>query len=430
MYAPQILEGWTLSQATGYLGPAQPPVWVHGVNGTAIGFDDQTLGRHVLFVGGIGTGKTVAMTALVESMRAAATAEDVFVFFDTKGDYIERFFRPGDVSLSAQPQSTFPGAARWNLFRELDGTPPAELAEAVGELTSSLVDGVGDAAGDNNRIWTSMAQDLLAALVIAYVRSGKRYSNRDIRAMGDKLTVEQMRSIIEPHSDLRGTLTYIAKDGSNTTISVLIFLQQAIRQVFGGAFKESGDFSIRQFVQAKGGRAAFLEYDLARGATLAPVYRTILDLALKESLGRSHAAGRVFVILDEFSLLPKLRHIDAGLNFGRSLGMRFVVGTQNVGQVHHAYGEGLSTSILAGFGTVFAFRLFDQPTRDYIRQRFGTNRKVLRFDAALKTRGVVEQSIDGSVIEDWNLTGLGVGQSIAGLPEGPPIAFTFAPPRA
>lgn len=430
MYRPELIEGFSLAPLQGYAGPPDATVGVRGVSGTSIGFNDALLGRHVLFLGGIGTGKTVGMTALVESMRAVATPADVFVFFDTKGDYIERFYRPGDVSLSGGSGAeggswSFPGAQSWNLFAELVGLADADLIEEVAELTSSLLDVRPD---DHNRIWTAMAQDLLGALIVAYVRSGRPYTNADIRAMADKLTIEQMRRIIGKHSDLRGTLQYIAKDSSNTTISVLIFMQQAIRQVFSGAFKRRGQLSVRQFLRDKGGRALFLEFDVSRGATLTPVYRTLLDIALKESLGRDRAEGRVFVVLDEFALLPRLRQLDAGLNFGRSLGMRFVVGTQNVGQVHHAYSAGLADSVLSGFGTVFAFRLYDQPSRDFVGQRFGANRTLVRYDAALKTRGVAEQLVEGRVVQDWDLTGLQVGQAVVGLPDGPPVTFTFQPP--
>ena len=428
MYPVQIIEGTQARPLDRYWGPERPVAAVRGTGAAALGFDDTNLGKHILFLGSIGSGKTVGMSALTASLRQGLGPDDVLVFFDSKGDYIEQFYRPGDVTLSASPTSGFPNEQRWNLFDELTGVPPERLPETVGELAASLVADLEGPGASNNRIWTSMAQDLLAALIVAYVRSGNRYTNRDIRAMSDKLTAAQMRAIIEPHVDLRGTLQYIAKDDSNTTVSVLIFLQQAIRQVFSSTFRDDGDFSVRGFLRQRQGRALFLEYDVSLGTTLGPVFRTLLDIALKESLGRNRAAGRVVMVLDEFALLPPLRHMDAGLNFGRSLGMRFVVGTQNVGQIHERYGEGLANSILGGFGTVFAFRLFDQASRDYIAQRFGRNRKLVRYDAALKTRGIGEQLIDGQVIEDWDLTGLGVGQAIVGLPVGPPLQFAFAPP--
>lgn len=422
-YQPDVVEGQALSRLGGYLGPERPVAGVNGADGTAIGFDDAALGKHVLFLGSVGSGKTVGMTALVDSLRAGATADDVFLFFDTKGDYIERFFAPGDVSLSVDREDIHPGARTWNLFAELQGRDPAELYEAVREICAGLVDDID--SGDN-RIWTSMAGDLLTALITAYVRSGKPFTNRDIQAMANKLTVAQMREYVQAHSDLRGVAQYIQKDDSNTTISVLIFFQQAIRQLFQGRFGGAGDFSVRDFVRGKGGRALFLEYDVASGASVAPVFRTLLDLALTESLGRARAAGRVFVVLDEFALLPRIPHLDAGLNFGRSLGLRFVVGTQNVGQVANTYGSGGADSILSGFGTVFAFRLFDEPSRDFVRARYGRNRKVVRHDASLKTRGIIEQVVDSHVVEDWDLSMLAVGDAIASLPQTAPYRFTFA----
>jgi hypothetical protein len=427
-YPPEIIEGEALGAASGYLGPVPADFGVVGTQGTSIGLDDALLGRHVLFLGGIGTGKTVGMTSLVRSIRAAARPDDVLVFFDTKGDYLEAFYTEGDVTVTGKPDGVHPGQTDWNVFAELRHTPPARLADDVHEIATTLLDDVGNAAGANNRIWSDMARDLLAALLIALARSGKPYSNADIRAISDKWTVAQMREVIEPYGDLRGTLQYIARDDSNTTVSVLIFLQQALRRSFSAGFSRLGTFSVRSFLREKGAKALFLEYDLASGASLGPVYRTLLDLALKESLGRERAAGRVILVLDEFALLPRLTHLDAGLNFGRSLGMRFIVGTQNVGQVREAYGAGTGSSILSGFGNVFAFRMFDEESRTYVRTRYGANRKLVRYDASLRTRGVGEQMVDGHTIEDWDLSSLQVGESIAGLAAHAPVRFTFAPP--
>ena len=58
-------------------------------------FDDSTLSKHVLFLGGIGTGKTNAMKQLVQTLRREAGPDDVFVVFDTKGDFLEDFYRTG-----------------------------------------------------------------------------------------------------------------------------------------------------------------------------------------------------------------------------------------------------------------------------------------------------------------------------------------------
>lgn len=423
----EVIEGVVLRDLAGYVGPPDAVVGIHGHGETSVGFNDPLLGRHVLFIGGIGTGKTVAMQKLVESTRAAAGADDVFVFFDTKGDFHAQFYREGDATVAVDGAATFPGARGWNLFEELRSVPDGELLDEVNEIAATLFEAVGESAGDNNKFWSNAAQDVFAGVVTALARlereTGKRFDNSDIRAVADRWDHPVFHKVLGEYADLRGAAQYIEKEGSATTNSVLIFLQQMIRQTFVAAFKESGEFSVREFVRRKGGAALFLEYDVARGTTLTPIFRTLIDLVLKESLGRDRAAGRVFVVLDEFALLPKLRYIDGGLNFGRSLGLRFIVGTQNTGQITDAYGDGLGGSILSAFGTVFAFRLFDAASRAYVQERFGANKTIVRFQSSVRDKGLNEQLADGHVIEDWDITGLKVGECLAGLPECDPVRF-------
>ena len=92
----------------------------------------------------------------------------------------------------------------------------------------------------------------------------------------------------------------------------------------------------------------------------------MFDLALKEALGRKKSQGDVYLICDEFRLIPYLQHIDDGVNFGRSLGVKVIAGLQSINQLTEAYGEYGGKNILAGFSSVFAFRANDVYTRDYI----------------------------------------------------------------
>ena len=46
-------------------------------------------------------------------------------------------------------------------------------------------------------------------------------------------------------------------------------------------------------------------------------------------------------------------------------------------------------------------------------------------DGGRDPAGVRQDVVVGSVVEDWDLSSLGVGQCIVSLPEGPPFFFTF-----
>ena len=237
----------------------------------------------------------------------------------------------------------------------------------------------------------------------------------------------QMHGLLDApdNEDLQGAKRYIAKEGSNSSTATLSFMQQVIQESFRSSFGRKGEFSIRRFLWEKGAKALFLEFDIASGGMLAPVYKTMIDVAMKEAMSRTRPAGRVFFILDEFALLPELMHLSNGMNFGRSLGLRFVIGAQNIRQVQQMYGQEMAASVLSSFGTVFAFRLYEGRSREFVRDRFGKNRKVTRFESVQRSAGMREDSTDGYVVEDWDLSGLPVGTCIAAIPDHAPVRFTF-----
>jgi hypothetical protein len=421
----QVLEGEVVQAPPPVIGPDpshdQPIRAVVQGRDCAIRFDDTLLSKHVLFLGSIGSGKTNAMFQLLSSLRENSTAEDVFVVFDTKGNFLERFYRDGDCVVSNTREAT-PGRVIWNIFEDLHDTGPERVDECF-EVASTIFGEEISRAGDN-LFFAAGARDVFAAVLEIMARNGGQPSNRDLRLQLEA-PQEELAELAEGHTDVAGARRYLSGKG-NTPMSILTFLQQAVQASFSGVFREAGDFSVRRFVREKAGRALFVEYDIAAGALLLPIYRVLLDLAIKEALGRSRASGSVFFLMDEFALLPELNHLTDGINFGRSQGLKFICGSQNVAQVQHSYGPEMASSILSGFGTVFAFRLMDAGSREFICQRFGRNRKQLTTQHAVRSRGVEQQLLDGNVIEDWDLSSLAVGQTIASMPEGPPFFFTFS----
>ncbi|WP_438354756.1 type IV secretory system conjugative DNA transfer family protein [Microbacterium sp. CJ88] len=428
-YSEEVVSGFTLTSAAGHIGPYPGDFWVNGI-GASIGFADATLGRHVLYLGGIGTGKTVGMTALIRSVRHGLGPDDVLVFFDTKGDYLDAFGRDGDAVIAATTAGADPRQRYWNVFEEFRAVPPGrDVEDEVLEVSNGLFSNLLANAGDNV-YFASAARDLFVALLTGMLRESETRTNRDIRLGIAGMSVSQMHDLLDRagNEDIQGAKHYVAKEGSASAMACVAFMQQVIQESFRSSFGQEGDFSIRRFLRQKGGHALFLEYDIASGSMLAPIYKTMLDIAMKEAMSRQRAAGRVVFVLDEFALLPELTHLTNGLNFGRSLGLRFIVGTQNTRQVEAMYGPEIAASVLSAFGTVFAFRLFDGASRQFVRDRFGENRKISRFESRVRQRGLIEEVTSGYVVEDWELSSLPVGTCIAASADVPPVKFTFSPP--
>src|ERR1700730_620617 len=422
-----ILEGMTVQSTPSVAGAEVVPgrrmrAVLQGASG-AIRFDDSLLSRHVLFLGGIGTGKTNAMMQLVQDLRGFATADDVFVIFDTKGDFLEHFYRPGDTVISNQP-GVYAGEVNWNLFSDITPGQGQTASDEIFEIASTVFSD-DLARASQNYFFAAGARDIFGAVIEALSREGGVHTNAHLRTALEDSNADIWKRITS-HPDLAGNGRYLA-GGGNTPESVRAFLQQTVNSAFSGNFRLPGDFSVRRLVRDKGAKALFIEYDIAVGSRLLPIYRVLVDLAIKEalSLGRRKVAGNVFFVMDEFALLPQLMHISDGINFGRSLGLRFVVATQNVEQVLHSYGPELGRTILSGFGTVFAFRVMDDASRAVVQQRFGSNRKQVTTELAVRSQGVKQDVVMGNVVEDWVLSGMGVGECLLCLPYGAPFRFPF-----
>jgi len=392
---------------------------------------DKLIETNILFLGGIGTGKTNAMKHLVRQFRDKNARDDLFVFFDSKGDFLRNFYRPGDAVISTAGAAERGGVV-WNVFRDLSDNPRQRTEEAFEIASTIFSDDLESAA--QNMFFASAARDVFAGvmeLMAANSGADAALSNAELRATLEG-SAEELLDLFQTSETLAGTARYL-EGGEQQVQAILAFLQPTLRKAFSGIFRESGDFSVQDFVRGRGGRALFIEYDISVGSGLLPVYRVLMDLAMKAALGfgreRLQTTAKVpdnfYFILDEFALLPRLSHVGDGINFGRELGLRFLVATQNVNQVFHGYPGGAGESILSGFGTVLAFRLADKVSRDLVRERYGTNRKQISTYAPVRHEGVRQTIVDGNVIEDWHLSGLQKGQCIALVPLEAPFLLQF-----
>jgi type IV secretory pathway TraG/TraD family ATPase VirD4 len=395
----------------------------------SFGINEDILSKHMLLVGGTGCGKTTLFYHFVNQIKKSMTSEDVMIIFDSKGDFYSKFYAKGDSVIGNSPQYRDISAS-WNVFKEIlaDGWDDREIIINSQEIAKSLFQ---ERLKNNSQpFFPNAARDLLAALLISTIRFGKENStivqkyfyNSEFKLFLDELNYEEIQAALEKHVDLSGVLSYVAGE-SGQSQGVLSELFSIVREIFIGVFAQEGKFSMRNFVRAKGGKTLFIEYDLAIGSMLTPVYRLLFDLALKEALGRTKSQGNVYLICDEFKLLPHLQHIDDGVNFGRSLGVKVMAGIQSIEQLFETYGPSRGKNIAAGFSSIFAFRANDVSTRDYISGLFGKN--IILEQYKLLNNTIVEEKRQGSTVEDWDMNSLRVGEAIVGLPFSQPFKFYF-----
>jgi len=402
---------------------------LEGKDGQKVTFDEGLLSKHLMFIGSIGMGKTNAICQAIAHFQANLSDQDVMIIFDSKGDYYKEFYRPGiDVVISNDNTCIGLDGKKdyWNIFNEIERDEHME--ENIIEISRTLFSEKIEQS--QQPFFPLAAKDLFSAVLFHCCRDEKgEFNNFALRRFLESASVKEIVDMLNLHDDLKAMKNYIGDGTSDQALGVLAELQELMREILIGNFKKDGFLSMRKLVRAKGGRTIFIEYDLGIGNTLAPIYSLLFDLAIKEALCRTKSDGNVYFIADEFKLLPNLKHVDDAVNFGRSLGVKFLIGVQNVEQVYEAYssngGSGRARSLLSGFSTSICFRVNDRESRDYIQGLHGRSRKSETFMSAVGGKSIDEKVRDAHVVEDWDIAQLEVGQAIIGLPNNAPFLFKF-----
>lgn len=397
-------------------------------NPFTVPLNDDLFSKHLLFLGNIGTGKTTAISQVIAQIKKQITANDVMIIFDTKGDYYKSFYQEGDVVISNDAASFKGSDNYWNIFREIkiDNTERSIRENAL-EIANNLF---ADAIKRTNQpFFPQAAKDILATFLMLCARDESAadiVSNKWMIEYFEASTkAELLNYFLEQHQ--QRISSYIPAESSAQSDGVLSELYQLLSEIFVGDFREHGTLSIRDLVRQKGGRTIFVEYDITIGSVLGPVYRLLFDLAMKEAMGKNRSSGNVWFIIDEFRLIPNLQHLDNGINFGRSQGLKFILGLQNIPQVYKEYGEATGESLLSGLSTVVAFRVDDKKSRDFIQNRYGNALKklVFRKSGQVGQAQIAEEIRQVKVIEDWEISTLDVGEAIIGMPNVNPFIFKF-----
>ena len=424
MYKSELLEGLEVKDTISTEGITGYASLIG--DGCEIPLSESVLSKHVLYTGTIGTGKTTAMFQLLRQLIDKMNEDDVMIVFDTKGDFAKEFYRPGkDVIISSDDKAT----AYWNIFKEVLINGEEHTEENLLEIVNSLFE--DKIQKSNAPFFPQAAKEVLYGIMYYIIAQNEREDihNAELYAYLRDASINDVVDAFMSMGDLRGIIDYIYNDGdaSEQTQGVYSELRNVTNELFVGNFRRKGDFSVREFVREKKGRILFIEYDLSIGKVLTPIYKALFDLAIKESLSRSKSEGNVFFIIDEFKLLPNLYHIDNGVNFGRSLGAKFVVAMQNVQQIIEAYGKEKAYSILSAFGTLIAFRVTDKASIEFVQNLYGKSRKRISYKGLSYSAGTKEEVVYSEVVGDWDILGLKTGEAIVSVADydAAPIKFKF-----
>jgi type IV secretory pathway TraG/TraD family ATPase VirD4 len=233
--------------------------------------------------------------------------------------------------------------------------------------------------------------------------------------------------------DLKSVAEYINPKAEKQASGVWSNFFSKLNEIFIGDFSKTAEkrqMSIRDYIENPRGRKLFIEYNVETGETVAPIFRLLVERAIKYSFSRSNQytkngkPKKKYFVIDEFQLIPKLKRYQELVNFGRSYFITSIIGIQSIAQVIEKYGKDSANAIVAGHAYLFAMRSYDSASSELIRARMGkkqvwqkepVHRHKDRYSAYIGDKYSV---VEYNPVSEEHLRTMKVGQCIIITPDG------------
>lgn len=327
------IRGRELTRKPGDAARALKPAGKATTSGVKIHPDiqisEQQEARHMLLLGGSGSGKTTILWPIINQ---AAKRGDRCLIFSFKGDFQQKAEFPFSLLAPWDARSV-----RWQLGKDIRTRLHAE------SLAKTLIP-----TPDKDPIWAQGAQGLLTA-VISEVQSkyGElwgffRLAEACARALSDYDSLVQTVMNESPMAksflmgkDSRTTASYLAQMAAN--------LSDVVNLGVADFSNRGTPWSVREWLTGRTPGAAILGYFPESEEISRAFCSSIIEQSVKQILAFPDAppdARRIWLFLDEVPQAGKIPSITSALEAARSKGCRVVLGMQGVAQCEeHGYSK-------------------------------------------------------------------------------------------
>lgn len=294
-----------------------------------IQISEQQEARHMLLLGGSGSGKTTILWPIINQ---AAKRGDKCLIFSFKGDFQQKAEFPFSLLAPWDRRSV-----RWQLGKDIRTRLHAE------SLSKTLIP-----TPDRDPIWAQGAQGLLTA-VISEVQSryGEqwgffRLAEACARALSDYDSLVQTVMAESPMAksfllgkDSKTTGSYLGQMAAN--------LSDVVNLGVADYSNKGHPWSVRDWLSGRTPNAAILGYFPESEELSRAFCSSIIEQSVKQILAFPDAppsARRIWLFLDEVPQAGKIPSITSALEAARSKGCRVVLGMQGVAQCEeHGYSK-------------------------------------------------------------------------------------------
>ena len=305
-----------------------------------------------LVVGAPGTGKSSAIAPMIKTMRERG---DRVFCTDARGDYLRRFYCPGDLILNPRDKRSVP----WSPISEIHAVEDAAMVAGA-----IVPDGEGRDAS-----WHRWAQQMLEGVLLHALRE-KLQNAEIVRLM-----------MIAPRDELRERLQGTAAAG--------LLSEESRGNMFGdirttaapyikslswlAPDADAQAFSLRRWARDEATVAAcwwnFQDAQISAMRSLIAMQFSLLGLGVTEQDDSN--IRRTWLVIDELSSLSRIGALEDFLARARKAGGAAVLGVQTLAQLRKEYGDHGASAIIGCCATLLALAIGDVETQEYVSRLLG-----------------------------------------------------------
>jgi len=321
-------------------------------------------------------GKTTLFRALLDQIIRLVIGKRVI--FDSKGDYTQSHWQPGDYIFAPSVDDR---SLRWTIFNDITSL------SRISDMAAALIP-----EGGKDPMWAEGAKRILEGLLLHCWNVNKK-SNAYLWQVAC-LPADKLKEVLAATPGAEMAAALLDKPEVQTSFSFTVNLKTYLKPLQLLA-RMDGPFSIRQWLADEKKDSLFIVSIPDHQEILKPVMNLFLSTLLTAQKSMPDDRNRrVFYLLDELGVLPKVPGLADALNFGPSKGLCAFIGYQSYQQIDDRYGRDTRESMSSAAGTHVSFSVGSEKTLEELSKLIG-EAEVIESRSTLST-GITDNRHGGS----------------------------------
>ena len=312
--------------------------------------------RHVLVVGGVGSGKSTAIKPLIQKI---VNAGEQMLLFDPKSEFTMGFTKPKILA---------PWDARslsWDIAKDMRNS--LDMRRFAASMIKESQD----------PMWSNASRQLLVGLMIYLKRT--RGADWGWQELSDLISLPQ-DSLLSIMKRFHPEAIRAVEKASVTTAGILINLASFCSTIFdlAEAWGEKPKEMRISFVEWTQGKSPFKQVILQGHGAYADLTKSYVEAVIGVVSAMVNSVEmiddpkrKIWFVADEFGQMGKVPGIRPLFEVGRSRGVRCVVACQDFAQLEEIYGQPMVKALVGMCGTLLVGQVMQGETAESLCKAFG-----------------------------------------------------------